>query len=108
MIPLSFQTLWQQGLDTALFSLKLCGAGGGGFILGCTQAAIQAKTHMVDLGGHTETVLKQLAMDARAKEAGIAVVPDCGMGPGMNNTLGIYTVEQLAARGAVPAAAPPG
>ncbi len=37
MIPLSFQTLWQQGLDTALFSLKLCGAGGGGFILGCTQ-----------------------------------------------------------------------
>jgi lysine 6-dehydrogenase len=72
------------------------------FIPGCTQAAIQAKTHMVDLGGHTETVLKQLAMDARAKEAGIAVVPDCGMGPGMNNTLGIYTVEQLAARGAVP------
>lgn len=37
MITLPFQKLWQQGLDTALFSLKLCGAGGGGFILGCTQ-----------------------------------------------------------------------
>ncbi|NPV68644.1 MAG: hypothetical protein HPY64_16020 [Anaerolineae bacterium] len=72
------------------------------FILGCTQAAIQARTSMVDLGGHTETVLRQLALDAEARSAGVSIVPDCGMGPGLNNTLGLYTVEQLEARGAVP------
>ncbi len=72
------------------------------FILGCTQAAIQARTSMVDLGGHTETVLKQLALDAEARAAGVSVVPDCGMGPGLNNTLGLYTVERLEARGALP------
>ncbi|MFC1959967.1 saccharopine dehydrogenase C-terminal domain-containing protein [Chloroflexota bacterium] len=72
------------------------------FIMGCTQAAIHAKTHMVDLGGHTDTVLKQMQLDEVAKERGISIVPDCGMGPGLNNTMGLYTVEQLAARGAAP------
>jgi len=41
-------------------------------------------------------------MDADAQAAGVSIVPDCGMGPGLNNTLGLYTVEQLEARGAVP------
>ena len=34
MIPPSFRDLWQQGLDEGHFALKLCGAGGGGFLLG--------------------------------------------------------------------------
>lgn len=34
MIPESFQTLWAEGLNTSHFALKLCGAGGGGFLLG--------------------------------------------------------------------------
>jgi lysine 6-dehydrogenase len=72
------------------------------FIPGCTQAAIRAGTSMVDLGGHTETVLKQLSMSDQAIAAGISIVPDCGMGPGMNNTLGVYAFEQLAARDATP------
>ncbi len=72
------------------------------YILACTQAAIAATTGMVDLGGHTDTVLQQLEMDGDARRAGIAVVPDCGMGPGMNNTLGVYAIEQLRARGARP------
>ncbi len=72
------------------------------FILDCTRAAVEARTSMVDLGGHTDTVLKQLAMNDEARAAGITVVPDCGMGPGMNNTLGVYAVEQLQARGGTP------
>lgn len=72
------------------------------FIPACTQASIEARTSMVDLGGHTETVLKQLTLNEAARAAGVSIVPDCGMGPGMNNTLGIYTVEQLLARGASP------
>lgn len=37
MIPPLFKDLWKQGLDSDDFCLKLCGAGGGGFILGLTK-----------------------------------------------------------------------
>jgi mevalonate kinase len=37
MIPKGFEKLWAESLEHDLFSLKLCGAGGGGFILGFTQ-----------------------------------------------------------------------
>ncbi len=37
MIPTDFLAIWEQGLDGDLFKLKLCGAGGGGFILGFTK-----------------------------------------------------------------------
>ena len=37
MIPHSIQNLWKEGLDKNNFTLKLCGSGGGGFILGFTQ-----------------------------------------------------------------------
>ncbi|RMG82249.1 MAG: hypothetical protein D6714_11650 [Bacteroidetes bacterium] len=33
-IPESFRDIWQKSLDSASFRFKLCGAGGGGFILG--------------------------------------------------------------------------
>jgi lysine 6-dehydrogenase len=66
----------------------------------CTRAAIEARTGMVDLGGHTATVVGQLELDGDARAAGVAVVPDCGMGPGLNNTLGMYLVERLEADGA--------
>lgn len=72
------------------------------FILDCTRAAIEARASMVDLGGHTDTTLTQLAMSGKADAAGITIVPDCGMGPGMNNTLGVYAIEQLQQRGAAP------
>ncbi len=72
------------------------------FLLPVTRAAIAAGTGMVDMGGHTETVLAQLAMNPDARQAGVAVVPDCGMGPGMNNTLGLYAMELLQGRGITP------
>ena len=68
-------------------------------LLPFTRAAIAAGTGMVDMGGHTDTVLAQLAMHPEARQAGVAVVPDCGMGPGMNNTLGLYAMELLRAGG---------
>ncbi len=37
MIPTAFHKLWQQGLDTNAYYLKLCGSGGGGYILGFTE-----------------------------------------------------------------------
>ncbi|MBK6609937.1 MAG: hypothetical protein IPI59_07200 [Sphingobacteriales bacterium] len=34
LVPEKWHALWQQGLDSKQFYLKLCGAGGGGFLLG--------------------------------------------------------------------------
>lgn len=68
----------------------------------CTAAALDARTSMVDLGGHTATVLAQLELDPDARERGITIVPDCGMGPGLNNTLGMYVLERLEEAGARP------
>lgn len=37
MIPESCIEIWQKGLDSTDFKIKLCGAGGGGFLLGMTN-----------------------------------------------------------------------
>lgn len=43
MILKEFQGIWKSGLATKLYSLKLCGAGGGGFILGFTKDWIKTQ-----------------------------------------------------------------
>jgi len=63
--------------------------------LALTKLALKAKVSMVDFGGNTDLVRKQLALDAQARKAGVGTVPDCGMGPGFNITLGVYAMELL-------------
>jgi len=60
-----------------------------------TRAAIETHTHLCDMGGHTETVRAQMQLENEARLAGISLVPDCGMGPGLVNTLGAYVIELL-------------
>lgn len=43
MIPSKFHKLWKQGIETNDYYLKLCGSGGGGYILGFTQDLEKAK-----------------------------------------------------------------
>ena len=43
MIPEQFHQVWQNGIDTNDYYLKLCGSGGGGYILGFTQDLAKAK-----------------------------------------------------------------
>lgn len=43
MIPKLFNKHWKKGLDSGDYYLKLCGAGGGGFILGFTRNLDQTK-----------------------------------------------------------------
>lgn len=50
---------------------------------GLTRAAIAAKCHLVDLGGNNDVVQEQLSMNAQAEAAGVMIVPDCGLAPGM-------------------------
>lgn len=49
MIPKQFHQLWQNGIDTNAYYLKLCGSGGGGYILGFTEDFEKAKQA---LAGH--------------------------------------------------------
>lgn len=65
------------------------------FNLGLARLAVREKVSMVDLGGNTTIVRKQLALAPRARRAGIAILPDCGMGPGLNVTLSVYAMELL-------------
>jgi len=37
MIPQKFHQIWQKGLDSDQYYLKLCGSGGGGYFLGFTE-----------------------------------------------------------------------
>ncbi len=37
MIPESIYKIWKKGIDTNVYYLKLCGSGGGGYILGFTK-----------------------------------------------------------------------
>lgn len=65
------------------------------FNLEITKACLAAGSSLCDMGGHTGVVRQQLALDAEAKAAGISIVPDCGMGPGLNVTMGAYAKDLL-------------
>jgi mevalonate kinase len=43
MIPIEFHKLWKKGIESNEYYLKLCGSGGGGYILGFTQDLDKAK-----------------------------------------------------------------
>lgn len=43
MIPAKFHKLWQHGIETNDYYLKLCGSGGGGYILGFTEDIDKAR-----------------------------------------------------------------
>ncbi|MDC6385061.1 mevalonate kinase [Flagellimonas taeanensis] len=48
MIPAKFHQLWKQGIETNDYYLKLCGSGGGGYILGFTEDLEKAKKALKD------------------------------------------------------------
>lgn len=48
MIPKQFHQLWKKGIDTNAYYLKLCGSGGGGYILGFTRDMEKAKEVLKD------------------------------------------------------------
>ncbi|MGD8684242.1 MAG: saccharopine dehydrogenase C-terminal domain-containing protein [Chloroflexota bacterium] len=60
-----------------------------------TEAAIEARACMTDLGGKTELVLEQMKRSEDAEAAGIAIIPDCGQVPGMGTSLSVYAMSLL-------------
>lgn len=54
MIPTQFHDMWKNGIETNAYYLKLCGSGGGGYILGFTRDYDRAKKM---LEGHDPEVI---------------------------------------------------
>ena len=56
MIPAQFHELWRKGLESNDYYLKLCGSGGGGYILGFTEnlerAQLALKDHKLEVVYH--------------------------------------------------------
>jgi lysine 6-dehydrogenase len=63
--------------------------------LAVTRAAVRAGCSMTDMGGNTEIVFQQRALDEEAKQAGITVVPDLGLAPGLGNILAALAVQRF-------------
>lgn len=51
------------------------------------RAAIEARVNFCDLGGNNAVVASELALDEEARQAGINIIPDCGLAPGMASVL---------------------
>jgi lysine 6-dehydrogenase len=60
------------------------------------RAAVRARASFNDLGGNTDVVRQELALDREAKAAGVSVVPDCGLAPGLGNILAAHLVARRA------------
>ncbi|MEA3244769.1 MAG: saccharopine dehydrogenase C-terminal domain-containing protein, partial [Gemmatimonadota bacterium] len=64
------------------------------FNLDMTRMAIDAGAHFCDLGGNTEIVGRQKALDGDARAKSVTVVPDCGLAPGMVNILSQMGIDR--------------
>ncbi len=59
------------------------------------EACLQARTPYVDLGGLFHTTRKQLQLDQRFREAGVAAVLGMGSAPGVPNVQARYAADRL-------------
>ena len=66
-----------------------------GFNLEFTKAAIATKTHMVDLGGNNDVVAAQRKLSDSAEKAGVSIIPDCGLAPGMASVLVAWGLKRF-------------
>lgn len=62
---------------------------------GVARAAIAARASFTDLGGNTDVVKAELALDREAAAAGVSVVPDAGLAPGLSNALAALALARL-------------
>lgn len=60
-----------------------------------SKAAIAAGANFCDLGGNNYIVDEQLALDEEARRAGINIIPDCGLAPGMVSILAMHGAQRF-------------
>jgi len=57
--------------------------------------AVESKCSFLDLGGNTDVVRAELKLHRQARKAGVSIVPDCGLAPGLGNHLAAHGVAEL-------------
>ena len=57
------------------------------FNFNLAKIAISAGTNFCDLGGNNAIVDQQLSLFEKAEDAGVTIVPDCGLSPGMRSII---------------------
>ncbi len=67
-----------------------------GFNVEFTKTAIATGTHFCDLGGNNDIVREQLKLDRAAQQAGVSIIPDCGLAPGMVAVLAAWGLGKFA------------
>jgi mevalonate kinase len=60
MIPDSVHPFWEFGLKQDLFTLKLCGSGGGGFVLGFTRRYSETSEYFAQMGKEIIPVFQKI------------------------------------------------
>lgn len=60
MIPETFKKIWRNGLESQSYYLKLCGSGGGGFLLGFTDDFEKAKAELHNMDVEIIPVYKSM------------------------------------------------
>ncbi len=59
-----------------------------------TRLAIRLGKNLCDMGGNSRIVDKQIELNESAKNAGVSIIPDCGLAPGMVSVLVRWGVER--------------
>ena len=59
------------------------------------ELCLEAGTHFCDLGGDDRTVKQELALDEKAREKSVWIVPNCGLAPGLVNVLCLHGIDQF-------------
>jgi lysine 6-dehydrogenase len=59
------------------------------------EAALEARVNFCDLGGNNTIVAQELSLDQAARQAGINIIPDCGLAPGMVSVLATHGAERF-------------
>jgi lysine 6-dehydrogenase len=65
------------------------------FNLDVMRAALQARSHYIDLGGLFHTTRKQMTLDEDFREASLLAVLGCGSAPGITNIMARYGCDNL-------------
>ncbi len=65
------------------------------FNLALAETAVEAGSHYCDLGGNTQITMDQKALHDRAVAAGVSIIADCGLAPGMVNILAADGIRRL-------------
>ncbi|MDJ0923829.1 MAG: saccharopine dehydrogenase C-terminal domain-containing protein [Acidimicrobiia bacterium] len=68
------------------------------FGVSLAAAAIATGCHYFDFGGNPTIVKRQLRLNEQATDQNVAVVPDCGLAPGVANVMAAGLIEEASGR----------